>query len=78
MQLNIHQAKAQMSMLVERAAKGQTSVIAKGGKPVARLVPLKSKRKRRKLGVLDGHFKIPADFDAPLPRRELARFLGRR
>lgn len=77
MQVNIHEAKARMSMLVERAAKGKTSVIAKGGKPVAKLVPLEHRRKR-KLGVLDGHFKVPDDFDAPLPPRELARFLGGR
>ena len=77
MQVNIHEAKARMSMLVERATKGQTSVIARGGKPVAKLVPLKQVRKR-KLGVLDGKIKVPADFDKPLLARELARFYGRR
>ena len=74
--VNIHEAKTQMSKLIEQTQQGREFVIAKAGKPVALLSPMKS-RKRRKLGVLDGRIKIPDDFDAPLPARVLAAFARR-
>lgn len=75
-QVNIHEAKTQMSKLVEQTQRGREFVIAKAGKPVALLSPIKT-RKRRKLGLLDGKFKIPDDFDAPLPDEVIAAFEGR-
>lgn len=75
-QLNIHEAKSQMSKLVEQTQLGREFVIAKAGKPVAVLSPVKP-RKRRKLGVLDGKLKVPDDFNAPLPDEVLAAFEGR-
>ena len=64
--VNIHEAKTQLSKLVAKAAAGGEVIIVKGGKPVARLVPLAPTR-IRKLGALKGKLKIPRDFDARLP-----------
>ena len=63
--VNIHEAKTHLSRLVEEAAEGEENIIAKAGRPVARLVALPSD-KPRKLGLLKGKFTIPDDFDAPL------------
>jgi prevent-host-death family protein len=68
--INIHDAKTHLSRLVDRAARGESVVIAKAGKPVAKLVPLDApaSRERRRTGFLMGEFRIPEDFDAmPLP-----------
>jgi prevent-host-death family protein len=73
--VNIHAAKTQLSRLVDQAAAGEEIVIARAGKPVARLVPLEEKPKRI-LGLLKGQLKIPKDFDAPLPDDVLALFEG--
>lgn len=75
--VNIHEAKTHLSRLVEEAAEGEEIVIAKAGKPVARLVPLKRIRKKRTLGFLAGKLRVPEDFDAPLPEEVLAEFEGR-
>jgi prevent-host-death family protein len=74
--VNIHEAKTHLSKLVEEASKGKEMVIAKAGKPMARLVPVRSASKRRKLGPLAGKFSVPADFDAPLPEEVVAAFEG--
>lgn len=75
-QVNIHQAKTQFSRLVERAAGGEEIIIAKSGKPVARLVPYAVKGTARKPGTLRGKIRIKKNFDAPLPREILASFEG--
>jgi prevent-host-death family protein len=77
--MNVHAAKTHFSRLVDRAAAGEEIIIAKAGKPVAKLVPLtpSSKRPKRQLGVLAGVAAIPADFDAPLPDDVLDAFEGR-
>ena len=76
--INIHAAKTQLSRLVDAAAAGEEIVIARAGKPVARLVPFTAPpgSERRRLGVLGGQLRVPADFDAPLPDEELDRFEG--
>jgi prevent-host-death family protein len=61
--VNIHAAKTHLSRLVEEAAAGEEIVIAKSGKPVARLCPLSEPRKRREFGRLRGQFEVPDDFD---------------
>jgi prevent-host-death family protein len=76
--VNIHDAKTRLSQLVERAEAGEEIVIARAGRPVARLAPLVPKGRARKLGLLDGRFRIPDDFNAPLPKELLRAFLGRR
>jgi len=75
--VNIHNAKTHLSKLVDRAAAGSEIVIAKAGKPVARLVPLAVANRPRKLGALKGKIKVPDDFDAPLPAKALDAFEGR-
>jgi prevent-host-death family protein len=75
--VNIQAAKTQLSRLVEDAAKGEEIVIAKGGRPVARLVPFAAARPKRRLGVLAGKLRASEDFDAPLPDEILDRFEGR-
>ncbi len=74
--VNIHEAKTHLSRLVEQAVEGQEVVIAKAGKPVARLVPAKKTRKKRMLGFLAGKLRVPKDFDAPLPKNVIAEFEG--
>jgi prevent-host-death family protein len=61
--VNIHAAKTQLSRLVEAAAGGEEIIIAKSGKPRARLVPLAEPKKQRELGRLRGKIKVPDDFD---------------
>jgi len=77
--VNIHAAKTQLSRLVEAAAAGEEIIIARAGKPVARLVPLAApaSSKRRVLGRLAGQISVPEDFDAPLPDDVLDAFEGR-
>jgi prevent-host-death family protein len=61
---NIHDAKTHLSRLVDRAGAGETVVIAKAGKPVAKLVPLSAAdMPPRRIGFLAGAFAVPADFD---------------
>jgi prevent-host-death family protein len=75
--VNIHAAKTQFSRLVDAAAAGEEIIIAKSGKPVARLGPLFAPKRKRKLGALAGRLRVPADFDVPLPDEVLDAFAGR-
>jgi prevent-host-death family protein len=68
--INLYQAKAKLSQLVERAARGEEIVIAKAGKPKARLVPLQTTRLRREPKNLLGITYIAEDFDDPMPEIE--------
>ncbi len=77
-QVNIHEAKTELSKLIERVEAGEEIVIARAGKPAARLVPLRKLRRRRRLGLLDGKFQIPGDFNAPLPDSVIRAFEGRK
>ena len=77
-QVNIHEAKTNLSRLLDRVAEGGEVVIAKAGKPVAKLVPIAPAKRVRKPGFLKGKIKIAADFDAPLPPDLLDAFEGRR
>ena len=75
--VNVHAAKTHFSSLLDRAAAGEEIVIAKAGKPVARLTGLSSGNPLpRRLGSLAGRAVIPADFDAPLPDDVLDAFEG--
>ncbi len=65
--VNIYEAKTRLSQLVEQAASGQDVVIARAGRPVARLTRLQKTPRKRRLGLLDGRFRIPDDFNRPLP-----------
>ncbi|AOO83513.1 type II toxin-antitoxin system Phd/YefM family antitoxin [Bosea vaviloviae] len=74
--VNIHAAKTHLSRLVEEAAAGDEIILAKHGKPIARLVPLAAEPKKRELGRLAGKIKVPDNFDDPLPDEALKLFLG--
>jgi prevent-host-death family protein len=67
MEVNIHEAKTHLSKLLERVALGEEVIIAKAGKPVARLVAIKNRKSKRPLGLAKGEFTVPDDFDDPLP-----------
>ncbi len=73
--VNIHEAKTHFSKLVDSVLHGNEILIAMAGKPVAKLVPITKKPKRR-FGALKGKIKIAKDFDAPLPDEYLADFEG--
>ena len=75
-QVNIHEAKTHLSRLVERAEKGEEIVIARAGRPVARLAPLASTSVPRKAGIWKGKGFIHDDFDDPLPEEIEAAFRG--
>ena len=65
--VNVHEAKTHLSRLLDRVAAGEEIVIAKAGKPIAKLVPFKRPPKERLLGQDEGRVWIADDFDAPLP-----------
>ncbi len=75
-QVNIYEAKTQLSKLVDEAAGGEDIIIARAGRPVARLTRVSAGQGRRKLGLLDGRFEIPDDFNRPLPEEILSAFEG--
>lgn len=72
--VNIHQAKTHLSRLVEEVAEGEEIIIAKAGKPRARLVPFRPQAQPRKLGSMKGKIKIPDNWDDPLPDEILRAF----
>jgi prevent-host-death family protein len=75
-QVNIHEAKTNLSRLVDEVSEGNVIVLAKAGKPVAKLVPIDGARAPRRPGFLKGRVKIAKDFDAPLTDDVLAAFEG--
>ena len=60
--VNIHEAKTHLSRLLEGVGQGESFIIAKAGKPVAKVVPIVDKPVQR-IGFLKGKFKVPDDFD---------------
>lgn len=70
MQINVHEAKTQLSRLLELAHQGEEIIIAKNGRPYARLGPLEAPR-RRELGFLRGTFQATEAFFEPLSEEEL-------
>jgi prevent-host-death family protein len=72
--VNVHEAKTHLSRLLKRVAAGEDVVIAKAGRPVARLVPVAPPVGERVLGSERGKFVVPEDFNAPLPEDLLVEF----
>lgn len=72
--VNVHEAKTQLSQLLVRVSMGEEVVIAKAGKPIARLVALDVKPKRRTPGSAQGQVWVAPDFTAPLPEDILEAF----
>lgn len=75
-QLNIHEAKAKLSNLVDQAARGKSIIIAKSGTPLARLGPISETPKKIRFGFMKGEITIADDFDAPLPDDIIRSFEG--
>ena len=71
---NIHEAKTQLSKLLEQVAHGDEVLIARAGVPVARLVPIVPSPTSRVLGTEAGRLVVADDFDAPLPPELLTSF----
>lgn len=74
--VNIHEAKTHLSRLLSRVASGEQIVIARGGKPIAALVPLGAAAQDRTFGSARGRVTVSEDFDAPLPEDLLKGFAG--
>jgi prevent-host-death family protein len=72
--VNVHEAKTQLSQLLVRVSMGEEVVIAKAGKPVARLVGLGTKPKRRAPGSAQGQVWVAPDFTVPVPEDILEAF----
>ncbi len=73
--VNIHEAKTQLSRLVDRAAKGESFVIAKAGKPLVKVSPVDAPAQPKRLGFLKGEIEVPDDFDQ-MGEREIAALFG--
>jgi prevent-host-death family protein len=75
--VNLHEAKTQLSRLVDQAAKGEPFVIAKAGKPLVKVTRLDapSTGPGRRLGFMAGQFTVPEDFDS-MGSEEIARLFG--
>ena len=71
--VNIHEAKTQLSRLVEQAARGEAFIIAKAGKPMVKVIPLGRSEAgtARRLGFMAGEIAVPEDFDR-MGREEIA------
>ncbi len=74
--VNVHEAKTHLSRLLALVAAGEEVIIAKAGKPVARLTPYKEHPEVRTLGRDAGLFEVPDDFDDQLPDEILEQFEG--
>ncbi len=74
--VNIHHAKTHLSKIIDDVAAGQEVIIAKAGKPMARLSPLNRAPTSKKLGLLKGKLEVPDDFNTPLDDEELAGLFG--
>jgi prevent-host-death family protein len=73
--VNIHEAKTQLSRLVARAARGETVVIAKAGKPLVKVSALDAPAEPQRLGFLKGEIEVPDDFNT-MGAREIAALFG--
>ncbi len=71
---SVHEAKTHLSRLLQEVERGGSVLITRGGKPVAKLVPVSPEPRRP--GRLKGKIRIARDFDAPLPEDLLRRFRG--
>jgi prevent-host-death family protein len=74
--VNVHDAKTNLSKLIARVSQGEEIIIAKAGRPVAKLTPIGEKARRRSPGSAKGRIRITDDFDAPLDEETLRSFEG--
>ena len=69
--ITIHKAKTELSRLIEKACRGEEIVVARGKKPVVRLVAIEDTRGRRKPGAWKGKIQVGPEFFLPLPPEEM-------
>ena len=74
--VTLHAAKTHLSRLIEQALRGEEVIIARGDKPVVRLVPIDAPQPRRIPGTLKGQIEVPDSFFDPLPEDELKLWEG--
>ena len=72
--VTIHQAKTNLSRLIKKAAEGEEIIIARGDKPVAKLVPVGEIKGKRQPGSMKGKLRVGPEFFEPLPASELANW----
>lgn len=75
--VSIHDAKMNFSRLIDAVGRGEEIIIAKAGRPAARLVPIQATRREREPGALKGKMHVADDFDVTLPKSLFAAFEGR-
>jgi prevent-host-death family protein len=73
--INIHEAKTQLSKLVDQAVKGKPFVIAKAGKPLVKVIALDAPVAPKRIGFLEGEISVPDDFDS-MGAAEIAALFG--
>ncbi|MGI8992404.1 MAG: type II toxin-antitoxin system Phd/YefM family antitoxin [Bryobacteraceae bacterium] len=73
--VNIHEAKTQLSRLLEKAVKGESFIIAKAGKPLVKVMPIDTPKSKRRVGFLAGEIAVPDDFDR-MGEGEIERLFG--
>jgi prevent-host-death family protein len=72
--VTIHKAKTNLSRLIEKASAGEEVIIARGSKPVAKLIPVGEVKGKRQPGALKGKLVVGPEFFQPLPHSELANW----
>jgi prevent-host-death family protein len=75
-QFNIHEAKTQLSRIIERVENGEEVVISRAGVPVAKVVPMPARANRRGRGSLAGQVELADDWDSPEVNAEIATDFG--
>ena len=75
--ITLHEAKTHLSRIVDEVAGGAEIIIAKAGKPMARLAPITHRARKKKLGLLKGKVNVPDDFNTPLDEEVIDQFEGR-
>lgn len=73
--INIHEAKTQLSRLVDNAVKGEAFIIAKAGKPLVKVASLDAPQVAQRLGFLEGEISVPRDFNT-MGEKEIAKLFG--
>lgn len=78
--VNVHDAKTHFSRLLDRAHRGETIILAKAGKPYARLVPIEAEAPRpaRRIGFMKGEFTLPDDIKTPFADEIEEMFYGKK
>jgi prevent-host-death family protein len=75
---NVHEAKSNLSRLLQKTAAGEQVIIMRDGKPVAELIPYRERNRKRHLGFAAGQIEMAAGWERPMTGAEVEAFLGGR